>query len=314
MNFAVIAALAACLTFAVVGPYLGRTLPPAAAVRLLVPAALLAAGGAVFVVATVAFTLVGQLAEVAEFGRWSPHVLHVLDPIPAPVAVAAGALLLAAAGWTVGNAWRTGRALRMAYRLGRALDDHSGSPVVVVDNPQPDAFTTPGLRARIVVTTGMLAALDPPGRRVLLAHEQSHRAHRHTWWILAAELAATVNPLLHTTARAVRDATERWADEDAARLSDRRLVAAPIAQVALLGARPASTTMAAATGGRVPRRVAALLHPPPRLRARHLVVLAAVTLAVLLGAFAVERTGEALFEHARTPAAAATAAGWAPIR
>jgi hypothetical protein len=57
-----------------------------------------------------------------------------------------------------------------------------------------------------------------------------------------------------------------------------------------------------------------LLHPPPRLRARHLVVLAAVTLAVLLGAFAVERTGEALFEQARTPATAATAAGWAPIR
>ena len=141
---------------------------------------------------------------------------------------------------------------------------------MVVHDGRPDAFTTPNLRARIVVATGMLAALDPRGRRALLAHEQSHRTHLHTWWVLAADLAAAVNPLLRTTAGAVRGATERWADEDAARVTDRRLVAATIAQVALLGARPASATVAAVTGVQVPRRVAALLHAPPRLRTWHL--------------------------------------------
>jgi Zn-dependent protease with chaperone function len=308
MNVAVGAALTACLVFAAAGPYLAWVLPPSAAVRLLVPAALLSASCAVFVLATVAFTLIGQLAEVAEYGRWSAHALHVLDPVPAPAAVAACGLLAAAAGWTLRNVWRTGRALMAAQRLCREMDaDPAGSHVVVVDDPRPDAFTTPNLRARIVVTTGMLAALDPPGRRVLLAHEQSHRAHRHTWWVLAAELAAAVDPLLRPTARAVRDATERWADEDAARVTDRRLVAATIAQVALLGARPTpATAAAAATGGRVPRRVAALLHTPPRLRPWQLFVLIAVTTAVLLGALAVERTGEKLFEHARRPAATVT--------
>lgn len=210
MNLAVIAALAACLAFSAAGPYLARALPPHAAVRLLVPAALLSAGCAVFVVATVAFTLVGQLAEVAEFGRWSPHALHVLDPIPAPVAVAAAALLISATVWTVGNAWRTGRALLAAQRLCRHLDDPSGSPFVVVERAEPDAFTTPGLHARIVVTTGMLAVLDPPGRRVLLAHEQSHRSLRHTTRAPRAQAVATLRALASHHAITRRPATGSW--------------------------------------------------------------------------------------------------------
>jgi beta-lactamase regulating signal transducer with metallopeptidase domain len=169
---------------------------------------------------------------------------------------------------------------------------------VVVDSDDLQAFTLPGISGRIVVTTGLLAALDRDGRRVLLAHEQSHRTHRHTWWTLAADLAAAVNPLLRPTAAAVRHATERWADEDAA------TVAATIAQVALLHTHPpASAAVAAATGGQVPQRVQALLRPPPRIQARHVGVLAALILAVLLGAFAVQRTGETLFEHPKQPAA-----------
>jgi hypothetical protein len=314
VNAAVLAALAACVAFAAAGRYLARALPPEAAVRLLVPTAVLSAGCAVFVTGTVAFTLIGQLTEIAEVGRWSAHALHVLDPIPPVLAVAAATLLAIGATWTVGNLWRTGRGLLAAHRLGQHLDDHNGSPVVVVDSSQPDAFTTPGLRSRIVVTTGMLAALDPPGRQVLLAHEHSHRTHRHTWWILAAELAAAVNPLLRPIASAVRDATERWADEDAARFSDRRLVAATIARVALLGSNsPAPSMAAAASGGRVPGRVAALLRPAPRLYPRHLFILIAVTTAVLVGAFAVERTGEALFEHAKRPASITAPARPGPV-
>jgi Zn-dependent protease with chaperone function len=315
VNAAVIAALAACLAVAVAGPYLARALPPQAAVRLLVPTAVLSAGCAVFVTGTVAFTLIGQLTEIAEVGRWSAHTLHVLDPIPPVVAVAATTLLAVAAVWTLGTLWRTARGLVAVYRLGQRLDDHSsGSPVVVVDSSQPDAFTTPGLRSRIVVTTGMLAALDPPGRQVLLAHEHSHRTHRHTWWILAAELAAAVNPLLRPIASAVRDATERWADEDAALLGDRRLVAATIARVALLGSNsPAPSMTAAASGGRVPGRVAALLRPAPRIHPGHLVILIAVTTALLVGAFAVDRTGEALFEHAKRPATVTAPARPGPV-
>ncbi len=304
MNIAVIAALVACLAFAAAGPHLARVLPPPATVRLLVPAALLAAAGGVFALGTVAFTWLGQATEVARFVTWSPQRLHALNPIPPAVGIAAAALLMAAAGWTLRSLGRTIRALWVAHRTGRHLDDHRGSPVVVVDSPDLQAFTLPGISGRIVVTTGMLAALDPDGRRVLLAHEQSHRTHRHTWWTLAADLAAAVNPLLRPTAAAVRHATERWADEDAATTADRRRVAATIAQVALLRTHPpAPAAVAAATGGQVPQRVQALLRPPPRIQARHVGVLAALVLAVLLGAFAVQRTGETLFEHAKQPAA-----------
>ena len=313
MNLAVLAALAACFGFCMAGPYLARMLPPRAAVPLLVPSAVMAASCAVFVLGTVVFTWVGQLAEVAEYGTWSPHALHVLNPIPAGVAVAAGTLLVPAAAWFIGSAARTGWALLAVHRACRHLTSTTGAAVVVVESGDLQAFTTPGLHARIVVTTGMLAALDPPGRQVLLAHEQSHRTHRHIWWTLTADLAAAVNPLLRPTARAIRDATERWADEDAARICDRRLVAATIAHVALLSAHRPTSAVAAATGGQVPRRVAAMLHPPPRIRARDLAVLVALTLAVALGAFAVERAGEALFEHAKKPVTATAPVASTPI-
>jgi Zn-dependent protease with chaperone function len=305
VNTAVIAALVACLAFAVAGGHLARVLPPAAAVRLLVPAALLAAGCGVFALGTVAFPWLAQATEVARFVTWSPQRLHALNPIPPAVGIIAAALLVAAAAWTLCSLGRTVRALWVADRTFRHLDGQRGSPVVVVDSADLQAFTLPGITGRIVVTTGLLAALDRDGRRVLLAHEQSHRTHRHTWWTLAADLAAAVNPLLRPTAAAIRHATERWADEDAATaIADRRRVAATIAQVALLRTHPpASTAVAAATGGQVPQRVQALLRPAPRMRARHLGVLTALVLAVLLGAFAVQRTGETLFEHAKQPAA-----------
>jgi hypothetical protein len=114
-----------------------------------------------------------------------------------------------------------------------------------------------------------------------------------------AHLAAAANPMLLPLARAVDYTVERWADEHAARVTgDRRLVAATIGRVAMLatpGRRPAATLgivrprprrVSVAWAGPVPRRVAALLGPPPRSRAP---LLAAVVVIVLLtGASAVQ--------------------------
>ena len=98
---------------------------------------------------------------------------------------------------------------------------------------------------------------------------------------------------------------ERWADEDAARATgDRRLVAATIGRVALLTPPRRPQPVAAATlgiagraprrvsvawAGPVPRRVAALLGPPP---ARHALLAAAVAAAAAL-------TGLSVLEAAR---------------
>jgi len=297
VNAAVLAAVAAFLAFAAAGPHLARALPPAAAVRLLVPATLVAAGCTVSVLATVTFTGLGELTAIARFGTWSAPHLRALDPLPAPAPFAAGALLIPIGVWTLIAVIRMVRGLLAAHRACRPLDR---APVVVLDSDDLDAFTTPGITGRIVVTTGLLAALDPAGRQALLAHEQSHRTHRHTWWTLAAELAAALNPLLRPISAAIQHATERWADEDAAAATGRRLVAATIAQVALLRTTQPSgpAVTAAATGGQVPRRVQALMRPAPRMRTRHVAAVVALTLAVAGTGLAVEHTGETLFEHA----------------
>jgi hypothetical protein len=54
----------------------------------------------------------------------------------------------------------------------------------------------------------------------------------------------------------------------------------------------------AATGGRVPQRVRALLDPPPRTRARLLGIAVALPLSVVVATFAVEQAAETLFELA----------------
>jgi hypothetical protein len=193
--------------------------------------------------------------------------------------------------------------------------------LVVLDDARPDAFTTPRPAGRVVVTRGLLRALRPDERRVLLAHETSHLVHRHAWWNLAADLAAAVNPLLRPAARAVATAVERWADEDAARtVGDRHLVAATLVRVAQLRTRfaatlrPAVAVVPAATGGDLAVRVRALLGPPPRHRPLAAAAAIAVVLASTLPAVAVQHTGEALFEHAAQLAAAHPAAAAPPVR
>lgn len=160
MNTAVVMALAACLAFTVAGPWLARALPPAAAVRMLVPASLLSAGSAVFVLGVVTFTWLGQVAEVARWGSWSPQTLHALTPIPSMVGVATGTLLVPIGAWTLVSGWLTARALVAVHREGQRFAPETDSPVVIVESGDLEAFTLPGRWGKIVITTGMLAALD----------------------------------------------------------------------------------------------------------------------------------------------------------
>jgi hypothetical protein len=120
--------------------------------------------------------------------------------------------------------------------------------------------------------------------------------------VLAAELAAAVNPLLGPTARTVAQAVERWADEDAAgALADRTLAARTLARTALLMHQPTRGVPDRALGvldADVPVRVQALLAPPPRRRPTMAATLAALALVCALSAAAVQHSGERLFEHA----------------
>jgi Zn-dependent protease with chaperone function len=54
----------------------------------------------------------------------------------------------------------------------------------VLDHPMPVAYCLPGLRSRLVVSAGVLDALDPPAVKAVLAHEQAHLRERHDLVVL----------------------------------------------------------------------------------------------------------------------------------
>ncbi|NUR85131.1 MAG: M56 family metallopeptidase, partial [Nonomuraea sp.] len=187
---------------------------------------------------------------------------------------------------------------RRAGTLAGAVLDAACMPapdgLVVVDDPAPEAFALPGLPGRVVVSTGMLHALDDGEHGILLAHERAHLAGHHYAFVAFAQFGAAANPLLRPLAAAVSYTIERWADECAATVAgDRRSVARTVGKAALAahhapGGRSGIPGAAMgvlgklgrrgplASAGPVPRRVAALLAPPVVYRTVPAVVTAAV--------------------------------------
>ncbi|MFG1905423.1 M56 family metallopeptidase [Kribbella sp. NPDC048928] len=303
MTTAAVLGLIAIVGYALLAPIASRRLAPSVATKLLVAGNLLSAASGVFILAVLAFTWIGQFPLVAQRGAWSPAALHSDSPVPAWPAALAGCLVLLALFSVLVTGLRQMRALVEVHRACRGLT--AVGDLVVLDDERPDAFSTPQPAGRVIVTSGLLRALDPRQRDVLLAHEKAHLLHHHAWWNLAAGLTAAVNPVLRPAARAAATAVERWADEDAARaVGDRRLVATTLVRVAQLQTRfahPASVV--AATGGDLETRVRALLAPPPRPRPLVIAALIAVFAVGALPAAAVQHTGERLFEHAERPVA-----------
>ena len=130
---------------------------------------------------------------------------------------------------------------RQRTALRAAQDEAAALPgddlVVVVPGSQPDAFTLPGSRGRIVVTEALRNALSRDEFGVVLAHERAHLVCRHHRYVDAARLAAAGQPLLRPVARLVEYGVERWADEQAAlEIGDRTRVARTIGAVALAAA------------------------------------------------------------------------------
>nr|WP_240940258.1 M56 family metallopeptidase [Planosporangium flavigriseum] len=251
-----------------------------------------------------AFTLLARLPEIAEIGPWSPAKLSAGPPVPVAVAVAAIAVVtasLARAGTVLA---RRAAALWGTRRAVDGLPHAAG--LIVLDDDRPDAYSTPPPDGRVVVSTGLLRELDPTERRALLAHETSHLAHSHSWWALAADLAAAANPILIPTARAVGHAVERWADEDAAaKVGDRTLVARTLARSALLIHAPCAPAPAlGATARAVPQRVRALLAPAPRRRPVTVAALLGLLLATAGITAVAQHSADEFFDHAQTTAAA----------
>ncbi|MEV7598202.1 M48 family metalloprotease [Kitasatospora sp. NPDC089797] len=272
----VVVALAVLLPWAAApaARHLAGLLPPRAASLTLAGAAVLLAGGTV--AALVGLFHVPFLAVLERL-----RLAQVVADWPAvvPVSGLAGALLVAQAVRLALAARRHRALLSRAWRLtgeGTAEGD-----VLVVPGEEAEAFALPrhrGRAGRVVVTEGMLRALGPTERAVLLAHERAHLGGRHHLFSAVADLAAAVHPALARLGPALEFHLERWADEAAAAaVGDRRVAATAIARAALAGSvGTAGAGGSVGSGGRgrgrgllsvstgpVPRRVQALLAPEP---------------------------------------------------
>ncbi|MFE1983133.1 M56 family metallopeptidase [Streptomyces mirabilis] len=276
------------LLLTAIAPQVGLRVSPALAARVLTIAAVLAATASTWALLLLATTLVNEAPHVAteagEDGRRLPE--------PVPVAIAVVAIMLL---WLIG--FRLVRALRAHYATRRVLErlcegHPPDSELIVAASSTPRAFAIPGSPGRILVTAAMLSALEPAERRVLLAHERAHLAHRHSVLSTAVTLAAA-NPVLAPVRTTVAFLVERWADEEAARrVGDRRTTARALARAALVAQRARPGCALSFSEHAVTRRIAALqTAPPPNLWSIGVAVLA---LGALPAFGALDATGDLL--------------------
>jgi Zn-dependent protease with chaperone function len=281
MHLAVYLPLLVPVMAALFAERLSRILDPRVATWLLAGSAVVLSGAAVTVLALLAIAGLIQIPAIARLVELSPQILRRDDPPSTIVALFAAVGLSAAMVAVTRKARRRIKGLLAASTQARSLPGDE-EIVVVEDDSIAEAFALPGRPGRIVVSTGMLAALTDRQREVLLAHERAHLRLNHHWFTAAAQLAASTNPLLRPLAKAIAFTVERWADEEAARsCGDRRLVARTIARAAMAkAALPAPSAPHVAFGvagdpatiadlsaaGPVPRRAAALLTEPLRRR------------------------------------------------
>lgn len=220
--------------------------------------------------------LFAHVAWLTDFELWCRTVGLAHESVPPIVGLIAAVTLTVMAA----SLFRT-----LGLRRQNAIEVEASTELVVIADDAPLAYAVPGRRGHVVVSSGMLRALDDDERRVLLAHERAHLRYRHHRYIGLVDLSVSVIPLLKPLAAHVRHATERWADEAAVRVvGDRRLVARAVARAALVVAdHPVAAIPFAGVGVRA--RVDALLqddqrHWPPAVA---LLVVVAISLVAIGG-------------------------------
>lgn len=270
MNLVLVAPLLLCAAGVGIGWFLPKVAAPRVSAALLTGVVVVTALG---LAAALVLLIAVATTEVPGLGHWLGWCqgLYPQEPLPARL-LGVGATAVLAVG-----------AVRVDRYRKRLRDERApwvgAGPVEVVATDEPVAFAVPGQPGSVVVGAGLLGALPDDERSALLAHERAHLAHAHHRYLQVSGVCAAAFPLLAPLAARVRFATERWADEAAAReVGDRRVVARAIARVALLSHDRVSPSMAF-TGRGTAARVQALLHEPPVGRVELPVAVSAMTVA-----------------------------------
>jgi Zn-dependent protease with chaperone function len=224
-------------------------LPPQLAARLASVGLVVVALAAIPTALVVAIAFLAHVPVLGLGFEWCAQAFGLHGSVPGWIGLPVVVLL---ASGTI----RTVRLLRQHGRM----RCHSPRPVHIADSLTPYAVTLPGRAGQIVLSTAMVAMLDPQERAIVLAHERAHARYRHDRYLLVAELAAAALPPLRALSRRVTYSIERWADEAAAvACGDRRLVAVTLGRVAL---HNSPATVAGFSGLGVADRMRALLAPP----------------------------------------------------
>jgi hypothetical protein len=283
MGLVVYLPLACALALAAGAPRIAHRVPSRPGSVTLVAGALAVALSADVALGVLVGARLLGVAPLAALLHWRAQRPGAI-PVPVPISIAAGvALALVAVA-----AWFDWRRSREPMKWLRSLRGHASTgELIVVRSPELLAHAVPGLGkapGRILVSDGMLRALDGAERRVLLEHERSHLHHRHDRYRKLSRLAARINPLLRPSVEATDFLLERWADEDAARAVGSRQLAARALAHAALASMPAREqhTLAGFAAHRVSSRVGALMATAPT-KVRHLPLLVPATLAMIAG-------------------------------
>jgi len=203
-------------------------------------------------------TDVGQQIATLGLTGWSCSVLMLA--LTVLVGVRLGLAVVA-----VAVATRRRRARhRMVVDL---LSEHPGDldRVRVLDRAEPLAYCLPGMRSRVVLSRGTLAALDEPELAAILRHERAHLRARHDLVLEAFVIAHTAFPRFVRSGSAlgaVRLLVELLADDAAVRAAGRNPLARALVTCAC-GPTPAGAMAAGGTSTVV--RVRRLAGPPNSL-------------------------------------------------
>lgn len=200
------------------------------------------------------------------------HACHrtAMDGVPAPAVAGWVAVVLVAASTHVSlAARRRDRAALARLRAEPWLGSHrhdDGIDVVTLPCADRLAYAVPGRPHQIVVSAGLLEALDDEERRAVLRHERAHLRHRHHSLLrLAGDLDARFGwlPPARGSIGVLRLAVERWADEEAGSGSRdaRPAVRRALLKTTALALTPAPAFTDVCT---IAARLHALSAPPPR--------------------------------------------------
>jgi Zn-dependent protease with chaperone function len=210
-----------------------RQVRPSFGARLLIAASVLVAGAVLVTATLLALPLAGQSDALADRGHWSEAAFSPGSRSARAVALLAALLVAFMVLRGARELYDQRRARVAAVRFRNGVGAGLGEVVIAASEDADAMALASGV---IVVTSGLVRALDAEQRRAVLAHERAHLTFRHHRYLRVGGFVAAMNPFLFRVPDALIQLTERWADEEAARVTSRATTAAALEAVAMLSA------------------------------------------------------------------------------